>query len=137
CPVHSWYGSHEFNGFVAGTLPGSVRYAFNPLLVHIEVVDDRGRPVTPGELGRLVLTDLNNWVMPFVRYDTGDIAARATEEWHGGWPVVDRIEGRSSEVLRLPDGRVLSAVTVGAWVVKYGGGADRVRQFQAQQTAPD
>jgi hypothetical protein len=27
CPVHSWYGSHEFNGYVAGTLPGTRRYA--------------------------------------------------------------------------------------------------------------
>jgi phenylacetate-coenzyme A ligase PaaK-like adenylate-forming protein len=58
CPVHSWYGSHEFNGYVAGTLPGTRRYAFNPLLVYTEVLDEEGGPVPPGHTGRLVLTDL-------------------------------------------------------------------------------
>ena len=112
-PVHSWYGSNEMNGFVAGTLPGFRRYAFNPLLVHLEVIDDAGGPARPGEAGRLILTDLNNLVMPFIRYDTGDLAV-ASPESAGGFPVVDELVGRDSEVLRLPSGKVVSGATVGA-----------------------
>lgn len=37
-----------------------------------EIVNDMGRPVPPGESGRIIITDLYNRMMPFVRYDTGD-----------------------------------------------------------------
>jgi hypothetical protein len=111
-PVHQWYGSNEFNGFLAGTLPGSRRYAVNPFIGHAEVLDARGDPAPAGEPGRLVITDLNNRVMPFIRYDIGD-AAIASNGTVGAFPVLDGIEGRSSELIRLPDGRMLSAVTLG------------------------
>jgi phenylacetate-CoA ligase len=112
-PVHSWYGGREVNGYVAGTLPGTRRYAFNPLLVYPEVVDGAGRPVPPGETGRLVLTDLNNLVMPFVRYDMGDVAIPSAEGFVGGFPLIDHLVGRDIEVIRFPSGRVLNGVTLG------------------------
>jgi len=37
-----------------------------------EVVDDMGNPVSPGKSGRIIITDLYNRAMPFIRYDTGD-----------------------------------------------------------------
>jgi phenylacetate-CoA ligase len=112
-PVHSWYGSNEMNGYVAGTLPGTRRYAFNPFLVHMEVLDREGNPTPPGGTGRLVLTDLNNLVMPFIRYDTGDLAV-ASAESVGGFPLIEELVGRDSEVLTLPSGKVLSGATVGS-----------------------
>jgi len=42
---------------------------------HLEVLDAGGRPVSPGTRGRLVVTKLVAGGSPFVRYDTGDIAA--------------------------------------------------------------
>ncbi|HVU75229.1 MAG TPA: hypothetical protein VHD38_00085 [Candidatus Paceibacterota bacterium] len=38
----------------------------------VEVVDREGKCVPEGERGRVVVTDLFNSVMPFIRYDTGD-----------------------------------------------------------------
>jgi hypothetical protein len=111
-PVHQWYGSHEFNGFLGGTIPGSRRYVTNPFIGHVEVLDTDGMPVRAGEVGRLVVTDLNNRVMPFIRYDTGDLAIRS-EDSIGAFPVLEGIEGRSSEMIRLPDGRQISATTLG------------------------
>jgi phenylacetate-CoA ligase len=134
CPVHSWYGSHEFNGFLAGTLPGTRRYAFNPLLCHVEVTDDAGQPVEPGNVGKLVVTDLNNHVFPFIRYDTEDLATRARDEFVGGWRVIDRIEGRSSELLRFPSGRILSGTTLGQFVLTKGDLGRFVRFYQCAQT---
>jgi phenylacetate-CoA ligase len=112
-PVHSWYGGREVNGYVAGTLPGTRRYAFNPLLVYPEVVDEEGRPVRPGDTGRLVITDLNNLVMPFVRYDMGDVAILSVEVSVGGFPLIDHLVGRDIELIRFPSGRVLNGVTLG------------------------
>jgi phenylacetate-CoA ligase len=132
-PVHSWYGSNEMNGFLAGTLPGERRYAFNPLLVHVEVVDDAGRRVEPGQSGRLVLTDLNNLVMPFIRYDSSDLAI-SSGTTVGGFPIVEEIVGRESEILRLPSGRVLSGVTLGQTLFVLNDFVEDIARYQLART---
>ncbi|HWC32252.1 MAG TPA: hypothetical protein VG709_03915 [Actinomycetota bacterium] len=137
CPVHSWYGSNEFNGFVAGTVPGTRRYAFNPLLVHAEVLADDGSPARPGSPGRIMLTDLNNYVMPFIRYDTGDVAVPSEDGFVGGFRLVDDIHGRSSETLRLPSGRAVSGSALGARLFVDSDLTREVRFWQCAQVAPD
>jgi phenylacetate-CoA ligase len=136
CPVHSWYGSHEMNGYAAGTLPGTRRYAFNPFLVYPEVTDEAGRPLPPGEEGLLVLTDLNNLVMPLIRYVTGDLGRMADDAPAGSFPVVDGLVGRASDAIRLPDGRRLTAVTFGQALFGGEGPAEWVRAFQCEEVAP-
>ena len=135
-PVHSWYGSNEVNGFVAGTLPGTRRYVFNPLLVHLELLDDRDRPAAPGEHGRIVLTDLNNYVMPLIRYDTQDVGVASTST-HGGLPILDEIVGRSSETLRLPSGRVVSPLTLGMRLFVGEDFVPHIRAYQCAEVAPN
>jgi phenylacetate-CoA ligase len=135
-PVHSWYGSNEMNGFVAGTLPGTRRYAINPLLVYPEVLDDGGRPAADGETGRLVLTDLNNLVMPFIRYETGDLAV-ASGETVGGFRLMEDLAGRDSEVLRLPSGRIVSGATLGAALFVTRDFVDDVGAYQCAKVGPN
>jgi phenylacetate-CoA ligase len=135
-PVHSWYGSNEINGYAAGTIPGTQRYVFNPLLVHLEVLDDEGRPVPPGEPGRIVVTDLNNYAMPFIRYDTQDVGV-ASADTVGGFPVIESLAGRSSEVLRLPSGRVVSPVKIGVRLFVGENFVPHVRAFQCAEVAPN
>jgi phenylacetate-CoA ligase len=135
-PVHSWYGLHELNGYVADTLPGTRRYAFNPLLVHVEVLDDRGDPVPPGRSGRLVLTDLNNFVMPFIRYDTGDTAIPSARP-AGGFPVMEEIVGRSAEVLPLGNGRFITPASVNNRLTQSSDVGLRMRFFQCAQVSPN
>jgi phenylacetate-CoA ligase len=137
CPVHSWYGSHEFNGYVAGTLPGTRRYAFNPLLVYTEVLDEDGRTVPPGHTGRLVLTDLNNYVFPFIRYDTGDVAAASEEGFVGGFALVEELSGRSSERLEFPSGRTVSGVSLGGYLMQVRDFGPLVKFYQCAQTGPN
>jgi phenylacetate-CoA ligase len=72
------------------------------------VLDEEGRPVPPGHTGRLVLTDLNNYVFPFIRYHTGDVAVASEEGFVGGFALVERLDGRSSELLEFPSGRTVS-----------------------------
>jgi phenylacetate-CoA ligase len=136
CPVHSWYGSHEVNGYAAGTLPGTHRYAFNPFLVYPEITDEAGRTLPPGEEGLLVLTDLNNLVMPLIRYVTGDLGRLAADAPAASFPVVDGLVGRASDAIRLPDGRRLTAVTFGQALFGGKGPAESVSAFQCQEVAP-
>jgi phenylacetate-CoA ligase len=136
CHANAWYGSNELSGYVAGTLPDKGSYACNPWLAYVEVTDADGRPVPPGEPGHLVVTDLNNHVMPFIRYDTGDTAEMA--DWTvGGFRVLSAVHGRSSaECIRLRSGRLLTPATLG------GSFEDRtvvavVRGWQCVQTGPN
>ncbi len=137
CPVHSWYGSRELNGYLAGTVPDTGRYVFNPLLAHVELLDDSGRPVGAGETGRLVLTDLNNYVMPFIRYDSEDLAVESADRYIGGFRVVEAIAGRSAELLRLPSGRVINAVTLTARLFVENDFTGAIRFYQSAQTGPN
>jgi phenylacetate-coenzyme A ligase PaaK-like adenylate-forming protein len=134
--VHTRYGSVEFP-FLACSLPGTTdRYIFNPLLAHVEVLDDEGRPVRPGEIGRIVLTDLNNRVMPLIRYVQGDLAVASPEGFVGGFRLIEGMVGRESDLLRFPGGTVMSAASVSNLLFRRNDFGPWVRAFQIAQTGP-
>jgi putative adenylate-forming enzyme len=68
----------------------------------IEVVDDRGRPVPPGETGdRLLLTVLHRWTQPLIRYEISDMVRPLAGGCECGRPfrLIESIEGRIEDVL--------------------------------------
>lgn len=74
----------------------------------LEVLDEEGQPVDPGEVGRLVLTGLVNDEQLLVRYDLGDRGRGLDPEpcpCGRGLPVLHPVEGRAQDVLVLPGGR--------------------------------
>lgn len=72
CKVFDKYGSREFSG---------IAYECNEHKGHhvvcenyiVEIIKD-GQPAKTGEMGEVIITDLNNYCMPFIRYRVGDIA---------------------------------------------------------------
>lgn len=64
---------------------------------HVELVDAQsGLPVTePGRSGRVLVTTLNNYSMPLVRYDIGDIAEFAPRAPHSHLSF-QRVSGREN-----------------------------------------
>ena len=52
---------------------------FHPELITVEIVDDNGEPVPPGQPGEIIATPLQVTGMPLLRYCTGDIGAYYTE----------------------------------------------------------
>lgn len=76
----------------------------------LEIVDDEGRPVREGELGRVVVTPFFSTAQPLIRYDQGDVARFAPECPCGRHSqLLDGLIGRSGTVFYHPDGRVQSA----------------------------
>ena len=66
----------------------------------MEVIKDDGEPAKPGERGKIVVTNLANYVMPLIRYDTGDIGiAGHSCSCDRGFPIVKTIEGRVAEFI--------------------------------------
>src|SRR5882724_2634661 len=78
----------------------------------LEVVDDNGSPTSPGQEGNVVVTDLYNYGMPFIRYANGDrmVAGWGTCSCGRGLPVLKEIMGRRSDMVHTPDGRHISGV---------------------------
>lgn len=104
----------------------------------VEVVDEQGRPVPAGTMGRVAITDLHNYGMPLIRYLTGDLAiARAPDDrcpCGRGLPRLSSLEGRQADLLRGRDGRRIPGIVFNSVIAGLGG---KVLQFQALQRRDD
>lgn len=71
-----------------------------------------GRPAKPGETGQIVITDLFNRAMPFIRYVTGDLGTAAAAPCACGSPLptFSRLDGRLADLVYRPDGTVVSGL---------------------------
>jgi phenylacetate-CoA ligase len=98
--------SAEETGYIALQCPEREHYHVQAESLIVEIVDQRGEPCRPGETGRVVVTTLQNFAMPLIRYEIGDYAvAGAVCPCGRGLPVIERILGRKRNMLRLLDGR--------------------------------
>lgn len=88
--------------------------------VWVEIVRD-GRVVGPGEFGEIVITDLNNYGMPFIRTRTGDLGALSPTPCPCGlpWPLLTSLDGRDSDVVYRPDGRVVTALMLSDLMIDF------------------
>lgn len=105
CPVFDQYGCTEQALFVSQCEKGT--YHVHPEYGIVEIVDERGNPVGPGVVGRVVCTGFMNRAMPLIRYDLGD-----TAEWGEGacrcgrhFPIIRKICGRQDDYIVTADGR--------------------------------
>lgn len=133
-PVFETYGSREFTliGAECEQHEGLHITAENLL---VEVVDDDGYPVPDGQEGHVIVTDLTNRAMPFVRYALGDraVAASGICPCGRGLPRLKKITGRQLDVLVTVDGRRLA----GEFFPHLLKDHISVRQFQVVQPEPD
>ena len=98
------YSSQEV-GFIAIQCPEHEHYHLIQDACFTEILNDDNQPCGPGEVGRVVVTDLLNTSFPLVRYDIGDYAeAGALCDCGRGWPVVNRVMGRVRNLVTYPDG---------------------------------
>jgi len=98
---------------------------------YVEIVDDEGRPLPPGEIGRVVVTNLHNHAMPLIRYDLGDLGSLAEGECECGlaWRRLERIVGRRGSLVVSPAGKLLH----GEFFSHLFYGAGGVRRFRVIQ----
>jgi phenylacetate-CoA ligase len=100
----------------------------------MEFVDENNNYVAEGENGRIIATDLLNYAMPFIRYDTGDMGTSSGEECSCGrkLPLMKEILGRTADILRFKSGAVLFGPTL-TLVFKQSD----IKQYQVIQTGDD
>ncbi len=133
CPVANGYGGRD-SGFICHECPrGSMHIMADATVV--EILDPHGNPVPDGELGEIVITDLYSREVPFIRYATGDVGALASGHCACGraLPLIDKIQGRTTDFVVAPDGTILHALSV-IYIVRE---LDGVEQFRIRQKKVD
>lgn len=105
-PVFETYGSREFM-LIGAECPEHRGLHLSQENLLVEIVDDEGQPTPDGEEGNVVITDLFNLAMPFIRYVNGDraIAGFAACPCGRGLPLLRGVTGRQLDMLETPDGR--------------------------------
>ena len=82
--------------------------------LRVEVVDEAGYPVPAGETGRIVVTDFHNAATPFIRYEVGDMGVMAPPDatclCGRPFPLLQRIEGRTQDIIYTPRGSVSALI---------------------------
>jgi phenylacetate-CoA ligase len=105
-PVFETYGCREFT-LIGGECDRHHGFHLTAENLVVEVVDDDGNPTPDGEEGNVVITDLTNYGMPFIRYVIGDRAIAGFGECScgRGLPLLRRVVGRKLDVIDTPSGR--------------------------------
>jgi phenylacetate-CoA ligase len=84
---------------------GAMEYAIS------EVVGINNIEVERGQSGRHITTDLHNYAMPFIRYDTQDILIKESDETFQKKDkhlnAIESIQGRDNDILITPNGKYL------------------------------
>lgn len=110
CRVFNRYGGREAGGIACscGEQTGLHVSVWN---TYVEILDDKLKPVPPGQVGKVYVTTLNNYTMPLIRYDVGDMAIWQDKLCLCGrtTPVLANVVGRSTEVFKTRDGRIIPA----------------------------
>ncbi len=137
CPVLSRYSLEEL-GFLAhechpfAESNDTSHHHLNIASYITEVLSlDSDEPISPGELGRVVVTDPFSHAMPLIRYDTGDLAVLGGACPCGlPGPTLKRIEGRVVEEVLGTDGQRVSPYVINTVMRDL----DDIVQFQFAQT---
>ena len=107
-PVFDAYGSMESGP--AAFQCKQKGYHIHSDLVHLEIIDDDGEPVSPGKAGKIIVTRLYGSGTPIIRYNGLDDIVTSSDDTcdcgiSGG--LIGKVHGRENQSLYLPNGRVL------------------------------
>jgi len=127
CDVYDSYGSREVEE-IASECGEHVGYHISAENVVLEFTKN-GESVSSGEMGAILVTNLRNYAMPFIRYEIGDLGKPTDETCPcgKGLPLMKSIEGRITDIIVTPK-KFVSAI-----VLENIFGDLPIRQYQVIQ----
>ena len=97
-PIHVTYGASE-SKYIAIKESGQDEMTVLDELNIVEVLDEHNRPVLSGQEGRLVLTNLQNYTLPVMRYEVGDYVVPGRTNDNSSVITIRDIKGRVNDAL--------------------------------------
>ena len=133
CKVFDKYGSREFGGGLAYECEYHTGHHVVAECLIVEIVKD-GRPAVPGEVGEVLITSLNNFAAPLIRYRLGDLAVQIDNSelcaCGRGLPQIGDIQGRIQAVIVGCDNQFVPGSFFARLFANY---EYAIRQFQVVQ----
>lgn len=108
-PVSDIYGCGEINGIAAKPIKNSKYFIIEPHVI-VEAISVKGQ-----NYKEIAVTDLDNRIMPFIRYKVGDLIDGIYENNESEelrYNYFNNIMGRSTDLIELGKGLKISPVTV-------------------------
>lgn len=130
-PVCDQYGCSEIY-YISAECPHKQGLHIFADSVKVEVLDENNQPVKSGDYGKIVLTNLDELNFPLIRYENGDTGRLLDHHCSCGicLPLMDKVKGRVTDNLILPDGTILAGEYLTTIFDDY---TDTIKQFQVVQ----
>ncbi|MBU0477484.1 glycosyltransferase [bacterium] len=131
--VFNTYGNREFM-LIGAECEKHNGLHLNVDNLYVEILKD-GEPVKDGEIGEVVITDLHNYAMPFIRYKTGDLAVYSERKCDcgRGLPLIEDVEGRILDTIQTLDGKFVPGEFFPHLMKEF----EEVEKFQVSQKSKD
>ena len=109
CRVFDFYGMAE-RVVYASECKAHAGHHLNSDYGISEFLDDDGRPVPVGQVGKIVATGLHNFAFPLIRYQTNDSCSLQQVSCDCGcsFPLMGDVATKNEAIITLPDGRWIS-----------------------------
>ena len=133
CKVYNRYGCRE-TSIIASECSEHSALHVSAESLYLEFL--RGeRPSKPGELGRIVVTDLLNYGMPLIRYEIGDTGVPVADQCScgRGLPLMQMQGGRVTDFLVTPRGKVVSGVSLATYFITSITGVSQAQLIQKEK----
>jgi phenylacetate-CoA ligase len=129
CSILPYYGCGEVNslGFSA---PGTSGYLIPEEHALIEVMQTDGTTQLCGD-GRFLITDLDNYAMPIIRYANGDAGKISGLDEQFPFNRIERLDGRSNSLLMTDKGDLISGI-IGVSVFRFTSSVKSYRIIQEE-----
>lgn len=108
-PVSDLYGCGEINGIACKPTNENKYYIFDPHVI-VETLDNED-----SNLNEIVVTDLDNYYMPLIRYKVGDLIDKIhlpSDSNSLSFNFFTKVFGRTSDYILLDDGRKIFPVNI-------------------------
>lgn len=131
CRVFNNYGCREFDAIAQECSEHSGMH-ITAEHVYLECLKGDGEPAALGERGELVITDLDNYGMPFIRYRICDVGVLSDRKCNcgRGLPIMEKIDGRTFDIVVGTSGRAVGGTF---WTILLRTAIEGIKQFQVIQ----
>ena len=135
CKLQDRYGTEEL-GLIATECKEQEGLHINTDCHYVEFIGNDGKPVPAGERGFIIVTDLTNLAMPFIRYRIEDMGIPSAKKCSCGrtQPLIEKIQGRIADFLITPEGELISGISL---TDHFAGQIPGVAQMQVVQEKID
>ncbi|GAB6150666.1 phenylacetate--CoA ligase family protein [Clostridium novyi] len=112
--VYSFYG-HTEHACIGGECEKHNYYHIQSEYGYTELINEYGNEVfREDEIGELVVTGFNNYVVPFIRYKTADMAINTNKKCSCGreYKIIKKLDGRKQEFIITKQGTKIALTSI-------------------------